>query len=249
MKFSTDHNFIYITARAHKHKQQLQSYYKLTKEDLEEITKEWSADLLIPTNPTELSDIDSPKAAHDTPGPSKAKKNEEAQDVHSTSAKIASISHEQGGDDEETDGSEVEQKKDEVTLRRDEEDPSKKRKVSPSKPSSRKKSKATKTKFETTLTSDDFDFIVAALNDVSLERAEKQEAKQEEVFSQIKDELQGVQQTLQSSRAVSTAPLTVGTPELGDGPTQLHRIADTVEACLRRAQEETTQATQALAQV
>jgi hypothetical protein len=37
--------------------------------------------------------------------------------------------------------------------------------------------KATRTKFETTLTSDDFDFIVAALNDASLEIAEKQEAK------------------------------------------------------------------------
>jgi hypothetical protein len=55
-----------------------------------------------------------------------------------------------------------------------------------------------------------------------------------------------VQQALQSSCAVSTVPLSVGTPELGDEPAQLHRIADTVEAHLRRAQEETTQATQAL---
>jgi len=52
--------------------------------------------------------------------------------------------------------------------------------------------KATRTKFETTLTSDDFDFIIAALNDASLEIEEKQEDKHEEVFSQIKDELQGV---------------------------------------------------------
>jgi hypothetical protein len=58
-----------------------------------------------------------------------------------------------------------------------------------------------------------------------------------------------VQQAIQSSRTVSTAPLSVGTSELGDEPAQLHRIADTVEAHLRRAQEETTQATQALAQV
>jgi hypothetical protein len=109
--------------------------------------------------------------------------------------------------------------------------------------------KATRTKFETTLTSDDFDFIVAALNDASLEIAEKQEAKQEEVFNRIKVELQGVQQALQSSRTVSTVPPSLETPELGDEPAQLHRIADTVEAHLRRAQEETTQATQALAQV
>jgi predicted RNA-binding protein len=44
-------------------------------------------------------------------------------------------------------------------------------------------------------------------------------------------------------------PLPLGTPELGDEPTQLHRLADTVEARLRRAQEETEQATQALMQV
>jgi hypothetical protein len=62
----------------------------------------------------------------------------------------------------------------------------------------------------TSLTSYDFDFIVATLNNASLEIAEKQEAKQEEVFSWIKDELQGVQQALQSNRAVSTVPLSAG---------------------------------------
>jgi hypothetical protein len=45
------------------------------------------------------------------------------------------------------------------------------------------------------------------------------------------------------------SPLLPGEPELGDEPAQLHRLADTVEAHLRRAQEETTQATQALTQV
>jgi hypothetical protein len=53
--------------------------------------------------------------------------------------------------------------------------------------------KATRTKFETTLTSYDFDFIVTELKDASLEIVEKQEAKQEEVFSRIKVELQEVQ--------------------------------------------------------
>jgi hypothetical protein len=52
MKFNADRHFIYITACADEHKQQIHSYYKLTEEDLEDITKEWSADLLIPTNPT-----------------------------------------------------------------------------------------------------------------------------------------------------------------------------------------------------
>jgi hypothetical protein len=41
----------------------------------------------------------------------------------------------------------------------------------------------------------------------------------------------------------------MGEPELGDEPAQLHRLADTVEARLRRAQEEIEQATQALTQV
>ena len=59
MKFSVDRHFIYITARVDEHKQQLQSYYKLTEDDLEEITKEWSVDLLIPANPVEMSDVDS----------------------------------------------------------------------------------------------------------------------------------------------------------------------------------------------
>jgi hypothetical protein len=58
----------------------------------------------------------------------------------------------------------------------------KKRKVSPPKPSSWKKSKATMTKMQTVLTSDDFDFIIATLNDASLEIAEKQGVKKEKKY-------------------------------------------------------------------
>jgi hypothetical protein len=104
MKFSTDRHFIYITTHANEHKKQLQSYYKLTEEDLEEITKDWSVDLLIPVDPSEMFDIDSPEAVQDTPRPRKTKKNEEAQDVSSTSMKTASISPAQGGDGREIDG-------------------------------------------------------------------------------------------------------------------------------------------------
>jgi hypothetical protein len=155
----------------------LHSYYKLTEEYLEDITKEWSMDLLIPADPVELSNVDSLEAMHDTPGQCKTKKNEEAQDVHNTSAYTPSISLDKGGDGGEIDGTEVEHKKDEATPPRDKDDPSNKRKVSPSKPSSRMKMKATRTKFETTLTSDNFDFIVTALNDALLEIEEKKEAK------------------------------------------------------------------------
>jgi hypothetical protein len=63
------------------------------------------------------------------------------------------------------------------------------------------------------------------------------------MYDRIEIEIQGVQQALPSSRAVPTAPLTAGTVEPGDEPTQLHRIVDMVEAHLRQAQEDTTQAT------
>jgi hypothetical protein len=233
MKFSTDHHFIYIIMRVDEHKQQLQSYYKFTEDDLEEIIKEWSADLLVPVDPTEMFNVDSTTTAMDIPEPSKIKKTEEVHDLESASVKTASISAEQGGDGGETYGTEVELKKGKITPPRDKEDPSKKRKVSPPKPSSRKKMKATRTKFEATLTLDDFDFIVAALNNASLEIVEKQEAKKEEVFSRIKDKLQGVKQEVQSSHTVSTMPLSTGTSELGDEPAQLHHIVDTVESLLQ----------------
>jgi hypothetical protein len=207
----------------------------LTEDDLEDITKEWSADLLVPADPIEMSDVDIPKTMADTPGPSKTKKIDEMHDVHSTSVETSSTSCEKGDDGGELGGMEVEKNKGEVTLPRDEEDPNKKRKVTSPNPSSQKKARATRATFKTTLTSDDFDFLVAALNDSSLEIEKNQEAKQEEVFSQIKGELREVQHALQSSHVVSIAPSTSGTKEPGDEPTQLHQIANKVEDRLRRA--------------
>jgi hypothetical protein len=108
----------------------------LTKEDLEKITKEWSANLLVVADPAEMSDVESPEAMPDTPRPRKTKKDDEVQDIHSTSTKTTSISPVQGGDGEELGGTEVEQNKGEVTPPREEEDPTKKRKITPPKPSS-----------------------------------------------------------------------------------------------------------------
>ena len=113
--------------------------------------------------------------------------------------KTTSISPAQGGDGEELGGTEVEQNKGEVTPPREEEDPSKKRKATPPNPSSQNKTKTTQTTFKTTLTHDDFDFFIVALNDASLEIVERKEAKQEEIFSRLAGELQEVQQALQSS--------------------------------------------------
>jgi len=104
--------------------------------------------------------------------------------------KTASISPEQGGDGEDLDEKEVKQKQG------DEVDPLKKTKGSPLKSSSHKKSKATMTKMQTVFTSDEFDFLIAALQDASVEITEKQEAKQEEMYDQIEREIWGVQQAL-----------------------------------------------------
>jgi hypothetical protein len=113
----------------------------------------------------------------DTPGPSKSKKIEKVQDLSSALVNIDSTSPEQGGDGEEIDGIEYEQRKGEVMPPKDEEDPLKKRKVPPPKPSSWKRSKALINNMQTILASDNFNFIIAALNDASLEIEEKQEAK------------------------------------------------------------------------
>jgi hypothetical protein len=146
----------------------------LIEDDLEDITKEWLADLLVPAESLEMSNVDSPETMSDTPGPSKTKKNDNVHDVHSTSVETYSTSPEQGDDGGEIGGIDVEQNKGEVTPPRDEEDPTKKRKVTLPKPSSRKKSKSTMATFKTTLTSNNFYFLFVALNDDSLEIAEKQ---------------------------------------------------------------------------
>jgi hypothetical protein len=248
MKFSADHHFTYITARSDEHKQHLQSYYKMTEDDLEEITKEWSADLLITADLADMSDEERPEAMPHTLPLRRTKKDDEVEYSPSTSTKTTSISPTQGGDANELGGTEVEQNRGEVTPPREEEDPSMKRKMTPPKPSSRKKAKATQTTLKTTLTPNDFDFLISMLNDVSIELKEKKEAKQEELFNRIKDELKKVQQALQSSQAVSTMPLIRRTSGTSDEPTQLHQNNDQVEALLQRAQEDTTQATQALMQ-
>jgi hypothetical protein len=61
MKFNADKHFLYITAHADDHKQQLYSYYRLIEEDLEVITKEWLVYLLVPANPVDISDVGSPE--------------------------------------------------------------------------------------------------------------------------------------------------------------------------------------------
>ena len=53
-----DRHFIYITTCRDESKEELQSYYKLIDEDMEEITKEWLAEFLVPVDDVEISDPD-----------------------------------------------------------------------------------------------------------------------------------------------------------------------------------------------
>jgi hypothetical protein len=57
-KFSVDPNFIYINARRDESKEELQSYYKLTDEDMDKIMKEWPEKFLVPVADAEISDTD-----------------------------------------------------------------------------------------------------------------------------------------------------------------------------------------------
>jgi hypothetical protein len=262
MKFHTDRHFIYITVHGDEHKEVLQSYYKLTEEDLEEITKEWPAKLLILVDPAELSDpdlIESPVVTceeYDTPRSIRSKKKEEIQDLGSTSEETGSESPGRGGDDEankaEKNGEEYKQKQRKVTSPRDlvdEAETSKKRKVPPPKPTSRKNSKASKLKLQTMLTVDDSNFIIAAVSHASKDILQRNEAKQETIYERIEAEIRGVQQALHSSRAMSIAPPPSEETELGDEPAQLRRIVDATKVHLCRVQEEKEQAMEALKKV
>ena len=90
------------------------------------------------------------------------------------------------------------------------------------------------TKIKTMLNPDDFNFLLANLNEAIEEIIKNNEAKQQMMYDRIEVELQGVQWALQSNRAVSTTPMPKGTPETGDESVQLRRIADLVEVHLRK---------------
>jgi hypothetical protein len=261
MKLLTDSHFIYIISRADESKEELQSYYNLTEEDLEEITKEWPTEFLIPVDQAALSDpnligsLVVTREEYDAPSSSRKKKKEDVQEIHSTSKESALDSPSGGGDDEmdkeEKEGEEDKQKQGEVTPPRsplEEATTSKKRKVSPTKSTSWKKSKASKPKLQTVLMVDDFDFIIAVVSYASEYILQRTEAKQETMYGRIEAEMRGVQKSLHSSRTVSIVPPPPEEPELGDKPAQLRRLADVTKALLHRMQEEKEQALVALKQ-
>jgi len=63
VNFHSDRHFIYITMHRGESKEDMKYYYKLTEEDMEEITKEWFVEFLVKVEDEELSNsniIESP---------------------------------------------------------------------------------------------------------------------------------------------------------------------------------------------
>jgi len=160
-KFCADHHFIYITVHWDESKEEMQSYYKLTNEDIEEITKEWPTKFLVPVKQIDLPNteiIGSPlvtRTEYDGPRRTKRKKKKEkVQDIDGEEKENASEetmldSPRRGGDEvnQEKEGEEYKQEKGEVKPPKDpltEAYTSNKRKVSPKKCSAWKKSRANK---------------------------------------------------------------------------------------------------------
>jgi hypothetical protein len=153
---------------------------------MEEITKEWPTEFLVPVDDAELSDPDiigSPlvtRVEHvRQTSAKKKKKKEEVQDIETDEEDNASeesgpgsptggggdkVNQEGGGEEGEKKGEgEATPPKDPPT----EIETSKKRKGSPQKPSARKKTRASKPQIEATLTEDDISLVHRAMEDAS----------------------------------------------------------------------------------
>jgi hypothetical protein len=88
----------------------------------------------------------------------------------------------------------------------DEVETSKKRKGSPMKPSSRKKSKASRPKLQNVLTVDDINLIIVVVSDTSEDILQCNKEKLETMYKRIEAEMKGVQQALYSRCVMSIAP-------------------------------------------
>jgi hypothetical protein len=141
---------------------------------MEEITKEWPTKFMVIVEDTKISNHDIIRsqffiqAEYVAPCSSRKKKKEDVQEIKNALVKTAS------------------------DLPRDEAETSKKRKVSPMKPSSRKKSKANKPKIQTVLTMDDIDLIIDAISDTTKYILQENEEKQETMYDCIDTELKRV---------------------------------------------------------
>jgi hypothetical protein len=266
VKFGANRHFIYITARRDESKEELQSYYNMIDEDMEEITKEWPTEFLVPVEDTKLSDADiigSPLVTWvEHVGQSNAKKKKIKVEVHHIEidedkafAEDGFGSPERGGEDQGNghgggDDGET-QEEDKATLPQDPlvgAETSQKRKDFPEKPSARKKTCTNKPKMKVTLKEDDVDLIIATVEDALEDILQRYRAKQGTLYKRIDKDLKEIQQSIYLSRAVPAAPSSSKIAELGDKPAQLQRLADATEARLHQVHEEKEKDTKALKQ-
>jgi hypothetical protein len=234
-------HILFISLHRDESKEELQSYYKMTDEDMEQIMKEWPEEFLALVDDAELSDPDiigSPLVTRFEHGGQssvkKKKKKEEVQNIETDEEDSASeesgpgspagggggdkVNQEGGGDEGEKQGEgKATPLKDPPTQT----ETPKKRKVSPQKPSTRKKTCASKPQLEATLTEDDIGLVHGAMEDVSEDILQRYGEKEEDLYVKVEKELKEIHEAIQAVRAVSTAPSSSETAELGDEPTQL----------------------------
>jgi hypothetical protein len=241
-KFCADRHFIYITARRDESKEELQSYYKLTDEDMEEITKEWPKKFLVPVEDAELSDADiigSPLVTRvEHVGQSSAKKKKKKIEVQSIEIDEEDNASEEDGTDSPGGGGGEDQGNgqgggDDTEMQ--EEGGATPASGSPywnrgfaekegfSRETFGKKEDpcANKPQSKNVLTEDDVGLIIAVMEDASEDILQRHGVKQETLYERIEKELKEIQQAIHSSRAVSTVPSSSKIAELGDEPTQL----------------------------
>jgi hypothetical protein len=199
----------------------------MTEKDMEQITKEWPEEFLVPVADVELSSIDtigSPivtrvEHVEKSSGMKKKKKKEEVQDIESdeednTSEDNGSGSIRGGGEDEEEGqggGDEREEDKGGRKYTPPEDPPTgtitpQKRKVSEKKPSTRKKTHTNNPQLEATLTVDDISLVHGSMEDIYEDILQRYGEKQEEIYGRIKKDLKEVHQATHLVRAVPTAP-------------------------------------------
>jgi hypothetical protein len=83
---------------------------------------------------------------------------------------------------------------------------SKKRKVSPHKPSTRKKTHASKPQLEATLTEDDIGLVYRVMEDASKYLLQIYEENKDELYVKVKKELKEIQRDIQVICVVPIAP-------------------------------------------
>jgi hypothetical protein len=146
-------------------------------------------------------------------GKKKKKKQEEVQDIETDEEDNASEENGSGslgggGDEADGQGGGDEQGGGKATPP---EDPPtgtvtpQKRKVSPKKPSARKKMCASKPQLEAMLTEDDISLVHGAMEDASEDILQRYGVKKEELYGRVEKELKEVQQAIRLVRAVPTA--------------------------------------------